>query len=197
LIHTRPYDAPAKGKQERWFRTVRMQLLPTLSEADLNSLEALNRRLWAWVETEYHLAPHRGLDGLTPFDRWAQCAHNVRMVTGDIDLDALFLFEARRKVYADRTISLDGKVYEVQPHLVGQTVTVRYDPVVPPGRPLQIWAEGKRTDDAKLVDAYQNCFVKRCRDDHARWQTHDPSFTVPSSGLSLSALSEADKEGRG
>jgi hypothetical protein len=29
---------------------------------DTRSLEALNRRLWAWVEGEYHHAPHRALD---------------------------------------------------------------------------------------------------------------------------------------
>jgi len=43
--------AVAKGKQERWFRTVRAQLLPTLSEADTASLDALNRRLWGWVDS--------------------------------------------------------------------------------------------------------------------------------------------------
>ena len=63
--------AVAKGKQERFFRTVRSQLLATLSAADTDSLEALNRRLWAWVEAEYHHHPHRGLDGDTPLDRWA------------------------------------------------------------------------------------------------------------------------------
>ena len=29
----------------------------------LDSLEALNRRLWAYIEGEYHQAPHRGLGG--------------------------------------------------------------------------------------------------------------------------------------
>ena len=32
LIHTRPYQPQAKGKQERWFRTVRLQLIPALVE---------------------------------------------------------------------------------------------------------------------------------------------------------------------
>ncbi|EFK09406.1 conserved domain protein [delta proteobacterium NaphS2] len=32
LIHARPYHAAAKGKIERWFRTVRLQFLPMLSE---------------------------------------------------------------------------------------------------------------------------------------------------------------------
>ncbi len=50
LIHARAYHPEAKGKQERWFRTVRMQLLPMLAPGDLTSLDALNRRLWAYVE---------------------------------------------------------------------------------------------------------------------------------------------------
>jgi len=58
LIHARPYHPEAKGKQERWFRTVRMQLLTRLGTDDLASLDALNRRLWAYVEGEYHQTPH-------------------------------------------------------------------------------------------------------------------------------------------
>ncbi|WP_242396168.1 DDE-type integrase/transposase/recombinase [Anaeromyxobacter oryzisoli] len=64
LIHARAYHPQAKGKMERWFRTVRLQLLPLLQPADLASLDALNRRLWTWVEGEYHRSPHRGLDGV-------------------------------------------------------------------------------------------------------------------------------------
>jgi putative transposase len=52
LIHARPYQPAGKGKQERFFRTVRMRFLPTLGPADLASLDALNRRFWAWVEGE-------------------------------------------------------------------------------------------------------------------------------------------------
>ncbi len=58
LIHARPYQPQAKGKQERWFRTVRMQLLSFLNEDDTKSIDALNRRFWGWVEAEYHRAPH-------------------------------------------------------------------------------------------------------------------------------------------
>ena len=54
LIHARPYQPAGKGKQERWFRTLRAQFLTRLVEEDTSSLEALNRRLWAWVEGEYH-----------------------------------------------------------------------------------------------------------------------------------------------
>ena len=60
LIHARPYRPQGKGKIERWFKTVRAQLLTRLSADDTRSLEALNRRLWAWVEGEYHHAPIAG-----------------------------------------------------------------------------------------------------------------------------------------
>lgn len=200
LIHARAYTPESKGKQERWFRTVRMQLLPTLSEADTQSLEAMNRRLWAWVETEYHRAPHRGLDGEVPLDRWAKSADEVRYL--DADLDDLFLAEARRKVLKDRTVSLGGVVYEVDATLVGQTVTLRFDPNLP-GRPVQVWAGGKKVHDAKVVDLYANCFVKRDRPDRTR-EPKDPE-PGPSAldklglgtGLRLSDLSKnSNEEGR-
>ncbi|WP_373047156.1 DDE-type integrase/transposase/recombinase [Vulgatibacter sp.] len=162
LIHARAYHPEAKGKQERWFRTVRTQLLPLLSPNDTSSLDALNRRLWAYVEGEYHQAPHRGLDGETPLDRWGKTADEVKYPGPGVDLDDICLFEAKRKVHKDRTVSLDGAVYEVDATLVGESVTLRYDPARP-GRPVQVWAGGKKVQDAKIVDTYANCFVKRDR----------------------------------
>lgn len=158
LIHARPYHAQAKGKIERWFRTVRLQLLPLLGPADLTSLDALNRRLWSWVEGEYHRSPHRGLDGATPLDRWAALADEVRYLSPDID--DLFLNEAKRKVARDRTVSLDGVTYEVDATLVGEVVALRYDPSKP-GRTVQVWTKGKLVQEAKVVDVHGNCFVRR------------------------------------
>jgi hypothetical protein len=161
LIHARPFDAAAKGKQERWFRTVRMRFLPLLSTADTESLDALNRKLWAWVEGEYHHAPHRGLGGETPLDRWSRSADEVRYLPSDL-LDTILLWEERRRVQKDRTVSLHGVVYEVDAALVGTTVTLRFDPALP-RRSLQVWNDSRRFDDAKPVDLYANCFVRRER----------------------------------
>ena len=160
LIHARPYQPQAKGKQERWFRTVRMQLLPLLTKADTKSLDALNRRLWAWIEAEYHMSPHKGLDGLTPLDRWTMTAQDVRLQGPECDLSDLFLFEEKRKVQKDRTVSLHGVVYEVEAPLVGETVTLRFDPSRR-GRPVDVYFKGRRMEQAKPVDAYANCFVRR------------------------------------
>lgn len=185
LIHTRPYQPQAKGKQERWFRTVRMQLLPTLVDADLRSLDALNRRLWAWVEGEYHRSPHRGLDGITPLDRWTMAASDIRLVEPDCDLGDLFLFEQKRRVQKDRTISLNGIVYEVDASLVGETVTLRFDPSRP-GRPVDVYFKGRKIEQARRVDLYANCFVRR---DHTTKALHpDRRLDDPPTGLPLRDL---------
>ncbi|HMJ11271.1 MAG TPA: DDE-type integrase/transposase/recombinase [Polyangiaceae bacterium] len=160
LIHARPYQPAGKGKQERFFRTVRMQLMPLIAEADLQSLESLNRRLWAWIEGEYHHRPHRGLDGETPLDRWAARSNEVQLAPGE--LGELFLFETKRKVHKDRTVSLDGVLYEVEATLIGETVVLRYDPGGS-RKGVQVWHEGRRIQLAKPVDAYANCFVRRDR----------------------------------
>jgi putative transposase len=86
LIHARPYRPQGKGKIERWFKTVRAQLLTRLNPEDTASLTALNRRLAAWIEGEYHHTPHRGLDGLTPLEQWAQTAEGVRFPEPTLDL---------------------------------------------------------------------------------------------------------------
>ncbi len=161
LIHAKAYHAAAKGKIERWFRTVRQQFLPTLGDQQKASLANLNQALWNYVESEYHHNLHRIL-GESPLDRWAGCAERVRYPEPGLDLDELFLAEEKRKVHKDRTISLHGKVYEADAALVGETVTIRYDPATP-GQPIQIWFKNKRYDDANLVDIFANCFVKRDR----------------------------------
>ena len=191
LIHARPYQPAGKGKQERWFRTVRMQLLPLLTEADTKSLEALNQRLWGWVEGEYHHNPHRGLDGETPLDRWAAATEDVHLVGPEYDLDDLFLFEQKRRVQKDRTVSLHGVVYEVEASLVGETVTLRFDPSRP-GRSIDVVFNGRRVQRAKPVDAYANCFVRR---DHAT-KALEPSCApdAPPEGLRLRDLRRRDEE---
>jgi putative transposase len=191
LIHARPYLPQGKGKQERWFRTVRMQLLPTLSEADTSNLDALNRRLWAWVEAEYHHHPHRGLDDQTPLDRWAMAAAEVRLVGPECDLDESCLFELKRRVQKDRTVSLHGVVYEVEAALVGQTVTLRFDPSRP-GRKVDVYFAGKRVQQAKPVDAYANCFVRRDHDTKILRPVTRPR--TPPAGLKLSDLRKREEE---
>ena len=198
LIHARPYQPQGKGKQERWFRTARAQFISRLTAADIDSLETLNRRLWAWVEGEYHQSPHRGLEDQTPLDRWAMNAEQVRLPGPGLDLDALFLFETKRRVQRDRTVSLNGTLFEVDAALVSHTVTLRYDPSAPAARGVEVWHDEKFVGRATPLDAYANCFVRRNRPT----QNIDPD-TPPAAphntGLALrdlSARTPFDEENR-
>jgi transposase InsO family protein len=191
LIHSRPHQPQGRGKIERWFRSVRAQFLNRLSADDTASLEALNRRLWAYIEGEYHHTPHRGLDGKTPLEQWALVGDQVRFLESTCDLDELFLFEAKRRVMNDRTVSLNGRVYEVDAVLVGETVTLRYDPAVPPTRPIAVVHQGRPAGQATLLDAYANTTVRRQR---PSWQleTDTPAPEPPPSRLTLGAFPEED-----
>jgi putative transposase len=193
LIHARPYRPQGKGKIERWFKTVRAQLLTRLTREDTASLEALNRRLWAWVEGEYHHAPHRGLAGLTPLEQWAHTGAAVHFPEPGLNLDELFLFEAQRKVQKDRTVSLNGVVYEVDAALIGETVTLRFDPTAAPARPVEVCHQGKFIEKARPVEPYANCFVKRHR---PSWtlNVEKPAPEPPPSGLKLHALPDEPEE---
>ena len=163
LIHARPFQPQGKGKIERWFKTVRAQLRTRLTDADTASLTALNRRLAGWIEGKYHHTPHRGLDGATPLEQWARTGQAVRFPEPGLDLADLFLLEAVRKVQKDRTVSLNGVVYEVDAALVGENVTLRFDPGAPPQRPIQVCFQGQQREPARPVQTYANCFVKRDR----------------------------------
>jgi len=160
LIHAKPYTPQGKGKMERWFRTVRMQFLPMLGDAQRSSLDAMNRALAAWVEGEYHHAPHRGLGGETPAAKWARSSEGVRMAEAHVS--DLFLAEQRRRVQRDRTVTLEGVEFEVDDSLVGEHVLLRYDPGKrPEKRTVEVWHAQKRVEIARRVDALANCFVKR------------------------------------
>jgi transposase InsO family protein len=191
LIHARPYQPAGKGKQERWFRTLRAQFLTRLAEDDTSSLDALNRRLWAWVEGEYHQTPHRGLEGHTPMERWALCSAQVRWPTASLNLDDTFLFEVKRRVQRDRTLSLNGTIFEVEAHLVGETVTLRFDPALAPSRGIEVWHKEAFVSLAKPVDVHANCFVRR---NHPP-QTADTA-TPPSTPMALRNLPLSNQETR-
>ena len=161
LIHAKPFSPAGKGKIERYFRTTRSQLVNRFQDDDLRDLETLNSRLWAWIEGEYHRTPHRGLDGMTPLDKWAASSDNLRLFDPGFDLDEVFLAEAVRRVNRDRTVSLHNHLYEVDAALIGQKVVLRYDPDTPPSRPIRVVHDGKEAGCGTALDSYANSQVKR------------------------------------
>jgi putative transposase len=49
LVHTRPSDGPSKGKIERFWRTLREQLLDRLDLKTVTTVDDLNLRLWTYI----------------------------------------------------------------------------------------------------------------------------------------------------
>jgi putative transposase len=187
LIHAKPYTPQGKGKMERWFRTVRMQYLAALAPEHKTSLDAMNRALAAWVEGEYHHAPHRGLGDESPADKWARTSAGVRMP--DANVGEHFLAEQKRRVQKDRTITLDGVAFEVDAALVGERVLLRYDAGKPRDkRVVEVWHQGRRVEVARRVDVLANCFVKRHNSSRdIQFSKTAADYEVPE-GLSLREL---------
>lgn len=128
LLHTRPYQPQGRAKLERWFGTVRRGFLRRLDVDRLEGIDALNRLLFAWVEGEYHVTAHRGLDGERPLDRWMRLSEGIRPLPRDVDLDELFLDQTSRRVAKDGTFTLDGRTFEAGPGFIGLRVDLRFDP---------------------------------------------------------------------
>ena len=120
LLHAKPYDAPARGKMERFWRRMREEALSHMGE--IASLSEVEDKLRDWLARYYQCAPHAGILGRTPATCFAE-GEKVR-VTED-ELRAALTVRQRRRVRRDTTISVDGIVYEVPlGYLAGQMVTV-------------------------------------------------------------------------
>jgi len=159
LIHSRPHRPRGRGKIERWFRTVRSSFLAHVTSEMLVDLASLNRLLWAWVESEYHRSPHRGLDGNTPLDRFMEDQSLVHPAPDD--LEALMRMKVGRRVYKDRTVRLEGRLYEAPDGYAEETVEVLYDPY-DPTRPVHLRRPGETDEVAlRLLDPHANASVRR------------------------------------
>lgn len=173
LIYCRPYMPEGKGKLERFHRTFREQFL---NELDLNrvaSIDELNARLWAWIESVYHTRPHAGLDRLdtnehqTPISRWRQDLHHVRPLTTAIAerLDDIFCHYIVRTVRKDGTVSWDGNCFEVHHHLVGEKVTLVVDPHTQKILRIES-AFGDNLGQASPIDRIKNTHRRRQQPHH-------------------------------
>jgi putative transposase len=122
LVHARPYDAPARGKMERFWRTLREGCLDFTGT--LASLHDVNVRLWAFLDQHYHAAPHAALVGRSPHAVYG-AADRALDELDERKLRAALTVRVRRRVRRDSTVPLDGQAYELdQGFLAGRLVTV-------------------------------------------------------------------------
>lgn len=155
IVHTPPYQPEGRGKIERFFRGVREQFLASLDLKHVPDMENLNSRLDAWIQTAYHRAPHGGLlDNATPLQRWQRDIERVRQLQPATDVRRLFFYRLDRLVRRDSTFLLQKRFYEAPPHLTGQKVEVRFDPIDP--SQADVYSGGMLQGVARLVDPVAN-----------------------------------------
>lgn len=152
IVHTPPYQPEGRGKIERFFRSCREQFLNNLDRKPTLTLEQLNERLWAWLDV-YHRTEHSSL-GTTPLLRWQRDIEHIRQLPPATDFRRLFFHRLDRVVRRDCTFLLHSRYYEAPPHLVGETIEARFDPLDPAG--VEIYFQGQMQGVARLVDPVVN-----------------------------------------
>lgn len=164
LVHAQPYDPQARGKMERFWRTLREGCLDFVGES--STLHDVNLRLWAFVDEHYHKTPHAGLMGNTPERAW-EGRLRPELFTSEEQLRAAFERTERRRLRSDSTISFDGRNYELEAaFLAGKTVNVGYCSL---DKPIAPWVEHEgRKIPLHLVDPLAN--ARRTREQLAQTQ---------------------------
>ena len=120
LVHAKPYDPEARGKMERFWRTVREKCLDHISHE--MTLAELQQRLNRFLADHYQREPHEGLLGNTPESAWS--AHQTHP-TSEEQLAAALTVEKTRMVTKDGIVSIGGALFEVrQSFLAGRRVKV-------------------------------------------------------------------------
>lgn len=120
LVHTPPYTPQGRGKIERLFRTIRAQFLPHFLGG---TLAELNIALDLWIREDYHQRRHSST-GEAPFNRFAEHVELVRAAPAD--LEDYFRKEVRRRVTKDRTVSIDGRLFEAPTKFIGEQLSLLY-----------------------------------------------------------------------
>lgn len=151
LSHTPVRDGAAKGKVERFFRTVRQSFLTR--NLDVSSVDALNRAFYRWVEDEYNAREHSTI-GMKPIDRFGLDLRRIRFLPPDEVREELFFVEEPRKVRADNTFDLKKVRYEAPRDLRNRGISARFNRSSV-GRVI-VYFKGERMGEARPVDFLAN-----------------------------------------
>jgi putative transposase len=149
LCHTPVRDGAAKGKIERFFRTVRDRFL--IQKLDLSSLAALNRQFQQWLENDYNAREHSTLK-MRPVDRFAMDLKRIRFLDPMDANDELFYFEQERTVRKDNTFQVRGIRYEAPRDLRSRTIQIRYDRSKETPDRIVVYLGDERMGEATLLD---------------------------------------------
>ena len=127
VVHPQPHDPEARGKMERFWRTMRQRLIDLHTPGP--TLHELNAALLAWLDVDYHPRKHGGLLGDTPRSRFQAGVRALAAPRTAQDLAAALTVPREAKIRKDATFSVEGNLYEVTGrHLAGRTISLALDP---------------------------------------------------------------------
>ena len=126
LIHAPVRDGAAKGKIERFNKTVRTRFLSVLKAEDKTSLEALNSAFCAWVNT-YNTSEHSAIKA-TPMSIYRAEETCLRRPRSTEWVSQCFMNRITRTVKGDATIMIDKVCYDVDAALINMKVEIRFLP---------------------------------------------------------------------
>ena len=153
LIHSKPYQPQGRGKIERFFRTVRGQFLSDFKGQTLNEL---NDAFESWLSNIYHQRKHSSTKQ-TPLGRFAANLQCLRAAPDN--LHDYFRKVARRKVNKDRSITLNGRLYEAPVALITKRVELLYHDSQP--EQIEVKYQNKSFGNLVPVKLNVNCRIKR------------------------------------
>lgn len=122
LIHCKAYVPQGKGKIERWFRTCRLRFLPLLKNS--LTLDGVNGKLEDWLQSDYQNKTHDSTSQ-SPMERFVKKIELIRRAPGN--LNDYFRTTVKRCVANDRTVRLNGRIFEAPAALIGKSVTLCVD----------------------------------------------------------------------
>ena len=155
LLHAKPYHSWSKGKCERLIQSIQQGFETTLRlEGNAaHSLEELNTKLSAWIQTVYHQRPHSST-GQSPEYRYQQTAKSLRQWDERLDIEPLFYLRLERTMRKKGTVRLEGDLYEVPLSLRALKIQLRLDPWR--RARIEVWYQDKFMDLARKAPLHLN-----------------------------------------
>lgn len=151
LSHTPVRDGAAKGKVERFFRTVRQSFLTR--NLDLSSVDSLNRSFYRWVEDEYNAREHSTI-GMKPIDRFGLDLKRIRFLPPDEVREELFFVEEPRTVLSDNTFQIRSVRFEAPRDLRNRKIQARFSRS--DFKRVIVYFKGERMGEALPLDFLAN-----------------------------------------
>jgi transposase InsO family protein len=121
VSHGRPYHPQTQGKDERFHRTLKEELLST-RESDWHDLEDVQVSFGLYRQRYNGYRPHQALGGVPP--AWRYTA-SPRALPDALPQPVYEASDLPRRVGKDRRFTFRGQAYRVGQAFVGQTIALR------------------------------------------------------------------------